>query len=116
MEPLASYGNSKTTSNTNVSTTISLSIFDQYGNEVPVQADSNNPIQIIIPRDPNLVLPDMILQNVTSLNQSFYYKFIDLKQIQFNDNLSIVLLTKPFSNCSGVKYIKLFASISIQSE
>ena len=60
MEPLAPFGNSKlssTTTNTNLSTSISLSLFDQYGNEIPIETTIDHPIEIFIPRDPNLVIP-----------------------------------------------------------
>ncbi len=87
IEPLASFGNFP--SNTNLSRSVSLSIFDQHGNEISIETDLDNPIEIIIPRDPNLLIPPMIFQNVTSHNQSYYYKFIDIKQTQPNENLTI---------------------------
>ena len=57
MEPLASFGNSKVQSNTNLSRSISLSILDQNGNEISIQTNLSHPIEIIIPRDPNLIIP-----------------------------------------------------------
>ncbi|UJR13335.1 hypothetical protein I4U23_000353 [Adineta vaga] len=54
IEPLASFGNSKVSSNTNLSRTISFSILDQNHNEIPIQTSLNQSIEIIIPRDPNL--------------------------------------------------------------
>ena len=54
MEPLASFGNSKSQPNTNLSRSISLSILDQYENEISIQTNENQSIEIIIPRDPNL--------------------------------------------------------------
>jgi hypothetical protein len=87
MKPLASFADSQ--SNTNLSTSISLSVLDQNGTEIPIQADPNKPIEIIIPRDPNILIPPMILQNVTNHNESFYLKFIDIKQLQPNENLTI---------------------------
>jgi len=83
IKPLASYGNSSSQPNTNLSTSISLSIVDQNGNTVSPNTTLNNPIEIIIPRDPNLIIPPMILQNVTSLNstgsnQLFNYHYINI--------------------------------------
>ena len=49
-------------SNTNLSTSISLSLFDQYGNEIPFQTDVDHSIEITIPRDPNLISPSWIFQ------------------------------------------------------
>ena len=80
MEPLAPLGNSKSQSNTNVSTLVSLSILDQSGNEVSIQTNKSQPIEIIIPRDPNLIIPPMILQNVTSAlhNQLFHFYYLNI--------------------------------------
>ncbi|CAF1533194.1 unnamed protein product, partial [Adineta steineri] len=77
---LASYGNFQ---NTNLSRSISLSIIDQNGNEVSFQAHQDNPIQLIIPRDPNILIPSMYLQNVTSINSTinnllFNYHYINI--------------------------------------
>ena len=75
MEPLAPLGNAKSSSSiTNLSTSISLSLLDQYGNEASFQSDVNHPIEIIIPRDPNSNVPPWILQNtsVSSLHQQMF--------------------------------------------
>ncbi|CAF1545398.1 unnamed protein product, partial [Adineta steineri] len=79
VDPLASFANFQ---NTNLSRSISLSIIDQNGNEVSFQAHQNNPIQMIIPRDPNVLIPSMYLQNVTSINSTinnllFSYHYIN---------------------------------------
>jgi hypothetical protein len=58
VEPLASFGNSKSQSHTNLSRSVSLSILDLNENEVA--------IEIIIPQDPNFIIPKMIVQNVIS--------------------------------------------------
>jgi hypothetical protein len=70
MQPLASADQSKSESNTNLSRSISFSILDHNGNEVLIETNSSNPIELIIPRDPNLIIPSMILQNVTSTPHS----------------------------------------------
>ncbi|CAF1000565.1 unnamed protein product [Adineta steineri] len=80
IDQLASYGNFQ---NTNLSRSISLSIIDQNGNEVSFQAHQDNPIQLIIPRDPNVLIPSMYLQNVTSINSTinnllFNYHYINI--------------------------------------
>jgi hypothetical protein len=90
MEPLASFGgNSKLQSNTNMSTAVSLSVFDLNGNDVPIQANSDNPIQIIIPRDPSLIISSMILQNVTSTNATPSNQLFNLQYINITTVLSI---------------------------
>ena len=60
MEPLAIYGRSQIESNTNLSRSLSISILDEKGNEVPFETNSDS-IEFFIPRDPNLRIPPMIL-------------------------------------------------------
>jgi hypothetical protein len=86
MQPLAPLGNSTSQPNTNVSRSISLSILDQYGNEVLIQTNLSHPIEIMIPRDPNVTIPEMILQNVTSMNstphnQLFYLQYLNITSV-----------------------------------
>jgi len=69
MKPLAVYGGSLIESNTNLSRSLSISILDENGNEIPFET-SSNPIEFFIPRDSNLRIPPLILTNKTfhSLN------------------------------------------------
>ena len=88
MQPLASTG-SHSHSQTNLSTSVSLSLFDRDGNEILIQTTSEQSIELIIPRDPNIIIPPMTLQNVTSLqnhNRSFHYHFVNITR---NDNLTV---------------------------
>ena len=83
MNRLAVTDRSATAPNTNVSRSLSFSILDGDGNEVSIRADPSQPIEIIIPRDENLLLPPMILQNVTALSlvahaQTFNLHFVNL--------------------------------------
>ncbi|CAF1184610.1 unnamed protein product [Adineta ricciae] len=83
MQPLASYGNSKLSFNTNLSRSLSFSILDQNQNEIPIRTPTNHSIKLIIPRDPNLLIPSMILYNVTSMNSTphnliFNYHYLNL--------------------------------------
>ena len=83
MQPLATAGNSRSQFNTNLSTSVALSLIDPDGNEVAIRADRDHPIELIIPRDPNRVIPSMALQNVTSVgalphHQLFYLHFINI--------------------------------------
>ena len=64
MQPLASAGDSRSEANTNLSTTVAFSVLDQDGNDLSITAMKDQPIELIIPRDPNLFIPPMILQNV----------------------------------------------------
>ena len=108
MTPLASYGNSGTSSNTNVSTSVSLSITDENGNEIVVQG-----IEIIIPRDPNLIIPPMILQNVTSTNstphsQLFYLHYVNITTIL---SISVHLELQPLNTSLAYLLIYKFDQI-----
>ena len=86
MEPLASFDSSKVQSNTNLSTTISLSILDQDGNEISFHT---NAIRLIIPRDPNLIIPAMALQDVTSINSTIHNLSFNLHYISISSSLPI---------------------------
>ncbi|CAM4949155.1 unnamed protein product [Rotaria socialis] len=89
MQPLASYGNSQSDLKTNLSRSMSLSILDQDKNEISIQTDFDNPIEIIIIRDPNFILPSMTLQNVTSYDSNPHNQLFDLYFINITSNLSI---------------------------
>jgi hypothetical protein len=92
MQPLASADQTRSQSNTNLSTTVSLSIHDQYGNDIPIQTNLQQSIAFIIPRDINLVVPSMFLQNVLLINitsphqQLFNLYYVNITQ---SNNLSI---------------------------
>ena len=49
---------------------MSLSILDQYGNELASDTDVDHPFEFFIPRDPSLAIPAMSVQHVTSSNES----------------------------------------------
>lgn len=96
MQPLASASNSRSQANTNLSTTVSLSMLDQNGNDVPVQASIDHPFEVIIPRDANMVVPSMTLQNITSSNitphsQLFNLHFVNITPSQSSSNLTVSL-------------------------
>jgi hypothetical protein len=89
VQPLASFGNSAFQSNTNLSRSISLSLFDHNGNEMSIQTNLDHPIELMIPRDPNLEIPSMILQNVTSLNSTPHNLLFNLDFINITNPLAI---------------------------
>jgi len=84
IEPLAPFGSS-TAANTNVSRAISLSILDSKGNEI----NDIHPTEIFIPRDPNRMIPPMILQNVTSINLTVHQQLFNLHYVNISSTLSI---------------------------
>ena len=83
MQPLASTGNSVSKANNNLSTSISLSLIDEDGNDIPVHANVDQPFELFIPRDPNMVIPTFQWQNVSFLtahNQTFNLHFVNLSR------------------------------------
>ena len=84
IQPLAVADQSQST--TNLSRLISLSILDQDGKEISIRTNSTNPFEIIIPRDPNVHITDMILQDVLSTSQD---QFFNLHQIDITSSLTI---------------------------
>ena len=112
LEPLASLGNSKSSSsNTNLSTSISLTLIDRYGNEVSFQTNDDHPIEITIPRDPNLNIPLWILQNTTSSpsphNQLFNLHYINITSTR---NISVHWEIRPLNITLAYLFIYKFDS------
>ena len=72
---------------------MSLSFFDQKGTEVTVKASEDQPIEFFIPRDPNIILPSMELQNVTSktIEGAFDYQLVDLDRLVGDTGLTVSL-------------------------
>ncbi len=113
---MASYGN---VLHTNFSRSVSHSIIDQHGNEIPIDTILNKSIEIIIPRDTNFIFPEMIFQNVTSLNKSFHFKLIQIKSsysihfdiYPFNLNISYLFIYQfghqqiKFNQLSGFTFL-----------
>lgn len=89
MQPLAIFGSSPFSANTNLSRSVSLSVSDPNGNEVRIQANQTHPIEMLIPRDPTLVLPAMILQNGTSINSTSHQQFFHLHYVNLSSQLPI---------------------------
>jgi hypothetical protein len=89
VQPLAAYGDSSSQSNTNLSRSISLSILDKNGHEVSIETNNTHPIEVIISRDPSLVLPSMTLQNVTTLNSTPHHQLFNLHFINITNSLPV---------------------------
>ena len=82
---------------------------DRDGNEVAVRADPSQPIEIIIPRDENLLLPPMMLQNVTALSlvahaQTFNLHFVNLSTQAAS--FSVHLQLRPLT--SNISYLLIY--------
>ena len=104
MQPLASMGNSHSNVNTSLSTSVSLSLFDHRGNELLINTTMNEPIEFIIPRDPNAIHSSIQWEYVSSqnlTNRSFHFHSVDIPQ---NENLSVSLHLDIHPNNTNVAY------------
>jgi hypothetical protein len=114
MQPLASAGTSRSRVNTNLSTSISLSLIDRNDNEILIYASVDHPIEFFIPRDPKLFVPPMILQNVTSMSgdQPFKLHFVNITQLLTNNNVTVSLHfeIRPLNTSLGFLFIHKFDS------
>ena len=114
MQPLAISDNSRIQVNTNLSTSLSLTIFDRNGNEILLQTSIDHPIELIIPRDPNIIIPSMNLQNVISMSNSSHYQlfnlhFIDITQSEStNNNLTIAITFEMHSFNINLGYLLIY--------
>ncbi|CAF1108215.1 unnamed protein product [Adineta ricciae] len=89
MEPLAAFGDSKSALYTNLSRSLSFSILDHDQNELKIHTTANESIEILIPRDPNLLVPPMTLQNVTAFNSIPRNLTFDLHYLNLTTSLPI---------------------------
>lgn len=116
MQPLASSDVSKFEANTGLSRSVSISLLDENGNDIHIDTTVNQPIEILIPRDPNMGIPPMQRQNVTSIkgNQRFYLQQIDLKPFLNDRNLtpSLHFEIQPLDIHLGYLFIYEFDNVS----
>ncbi|CAF4593724.1 unnamed protein product, partial [Rotaria sp. Silwood2] len=112
MQPLAAAGASPSQANTNLSTSISLSILTQTGHNIPIRGSNDNPIEFIIPRDINLHLPPMTIENVTSINntdnQLYNLHLVDIIQSNHNLIISLHFEMNPINTRLGYIFIYRF--------
>jgi hypothetical protein len=104
--------------NLNLSNLLSITFFDDNNQEISVQTTVNNSIEFFIPRDVNLIVPPMVIQNVSSLivdplinNRQFNLHFINITQSNSNMSISIHLQMRSLNNSLGYMLIYKFDSI-----
>ena len=90
-----------------MSRSFSLSILDENENEIKIQTNS---IEFFIPRDPNVIVPEMSVQNVTSIisekNHFFHFHSINLTQNNPNLTFSIHLEIQPLN--FNISYLLIY--------
>ena len=109
MNRLAVADRSATAPNTNLSRSISFSILDRDGNDVAVTTNTSQPIEIIIPRDVNLLIPPMIVQNVTAASLAAHAQIFNLHYANLSAmtaSFSIHLQLRPMS--SNLSYLLIY--------
>ena len=113
--PLASADQSSGQSTTNMSRSISLTVLDPNGDEISIQASRTQPIELIIPRDPNVVIPPMTLQNATSLNTTPHKQLFNLHYINITNSLpvSVHFEIQPLNTSLGYLFIYKFDTAPI---
>ena len=106
--PLGSFGNSKSQPNTNLSRSVSLSILDQYENEISIRTNENQSIEIIIPRDPKLIIPPMIFQNVLSLNSNPHNQIFNLHYVNITSTFVVSVHFEIHSLNTNLVYLFIY--------
>lgn len=69
---------------------ISLSVLDLDGHELALRATDDQPFEFFIPREPNLIMPEMAPQNAISKSSEEPF-YLDLNQFLTNTNLTVSL-------------------------
>src|SRR5205085_2884817 len=91
-----------------LSRSISLTILDQNQHEVLIDTNLNHPIELIIPRDPNLVIPTMTLQNVISTNFTLHNLLFNLHYINITSTLTISVHFEIHPLNSNIGYLFIY--------
>ena len=106
MQPLATVGSTRST-NTNLSTSLTLSVLDGSGNEQVIHTDPDHPIELIIPRDPNAIIPPMVMQNVTNPHIAPHRQLFNL---HFSNITSILPVSVHFEMLSKTQLVATCSS------
>ena len=108
MQPLAGFDNSHSLSSTNLSRTVSLTLLDQYGNEIPIRTNATNPVELIIPRDPNVAVSPMALQNVTAVNAIPHQQLFNLHFVNISNALPVSVHFEMYPWNSSLSYLLVY--------
>ena len=85
---------------TNLSRSISLSLLDVDGKRIRLTTRKDDPFELIIPRDPALIIPTMFRHNVTQMetnDTSDARRFFEYYQVQLKAMSSINLELHPLN-------------------
>ena len=111
--------------NIDLSRFISFDIFDGDNRQLSMEINPDFPIEFLIPRDPNIYLPPMKFENVTSMVNSFDLKFLNFTtnhSISFHleihplgENLSYLFFHQ-FDSIDQIKQWKVFCPINLTTD
>ena len=113
MQPLAVAGSTRSSATTtNLSTSLALSVLDASGNELPIHTDRDHPIELIIPRDPNAIIPPMVLQNVTLADPAPHRQLLNLHFSNITSALpvSVHFEMRPHDTSLGYLFVYRFGT------
>lgn len=109
VQPLASFGSSRTQSNTNLSRSISLTLLDEDGKEISFRTDATDPIKLLIPRDPNVIIPLMTRQNVTrTSNATPHHLLFNLHFVNITSSLPVSVHFEMDPRNDSVGYLLIY--------
>ena len=89
VQPLASADEHRSSTITNLSRSISISILNENSNEVQIMTKDDDRFELFIPRDSNLNFPLMIFQNVTSIKSNSHRRIFNLHYANITHDLDI---------------------------
>ena len=103
-----------------MSRSVSLKLLDTEGTNLRIQ-NLPSPIKLIIPRDPNLLLPSMTLQNLTGQsivtsnnnNRQFSLYYVNVTSRAKNLTISATFEFKPTNAALGYMLIFRFDAIPV---
>ena len=110
MQRIAQFNDDQFELRTDYSRSISLAILNENLHEISVKSDEKNPIEMFIPRDPKLFLSEMMLQNVTSLEENyfFHYHLINFNQLMKNKDISLSLHLQLRPRLTNLSYLFVY--------
>ena len=82
------------------SRSLSIVLLDEKGEKISLKINEDDPLELIIPRDPNLFIPPMFSINVTRINQNlararFYFQTVDFQRTTNDRSVSFHLEMRP---------------------
>lgn len=107
IQPLAAADRIRSNFPTNLSRSLSFSVFDRNLNEKSIRTNRSNPIELLIARDANFRPPNFYLQNVTELNET--KRFFNFHFVNLTSDVPMSLHFQLKSTNENVSYLLIFS-------